>query len=229
MVPSTSTPSAGVGDFRFRDRLIFGAVEENWSGPQYTPWQADSHSAYLNEDIANNLVGLQMGLNASWRFAGSLCSSRRRSACTTTSSPATSTPTWATAPRPRRTSIPGSSYPVHSTRNGFSVLTQVDVGLDWQFSCHWSARLGYRLVAATGMGMAEDQIPQYHGRHAGVGRHPAQQHVDHARGLHRPDVPLLIRAVKQNDSGGRGRQCRGPGRFLFPCPVRERQWVVGSG
>ena len=42
-----------------------------------------------------------------------------------------------------------------------SVLSQIDVGLDWQITQCLSARLGYRVVAATGIGLADNQIPPY--------------------------------------------------------------------
>ena len=53
------------------------------------------------------------------------------------------------------------TYPVHSTANLFSVLSQIDVGADWQITQHLSARVGYRLLAATGIGLSDAQIPQY--------------------------------------------------------------------
>ena len=52
-------------------------------------------------------------------------------------------------------------FPAHGTTTGLAFLTQIDVGADWQFSCHWSARVGYRVVAITGMGLADDQFPEY--------------------------------------------------------------------
>jgi hypothetical protein len=38
---------------------------------------------------------------------------------------------------------------------------QIDVGVDWQLSRNWSARVGYRVVALTGVALADDQFPQY--------------------------------------------------------------------
>ena len=35
------------------------------------------------------------------------------------------------------------------------------MGTEWQFTRNWSARAGYRVVAITGMGLADDQFPQY--------------------------------------------------------------------
>ena len=51
------------------------------------------------------------------------------------------------------------NYPVHATSDSFAVLTQVNVGLDWQLCQHVSAQCGYRLMAMTGMGLTDSQVP----------------------------------------------------------------------
>ena len=56
---------------------------------------------------------------------------------------------------------PYGSFPVHATTNGLAFLTQLDAVAEWQFARNWSVRAGYRFVAVTGMGLAEDQFPQY--------------------------------------------------------------------
>ena len=63
--------------------------------------------------------------------------------------------------RLRRPSIP--ACPTRSSRiaNIFSVLSQIDVGLDWQITQRLGARVGYRVVAITGVGLADNQIPLY--------------------------------------------------------------------
>ena len=53
------------------------------------------------------------------------------------------------------------NYPVHSTTDGFAFLTQVDVGLDWQVTRHVSIQGGYRIVAVTGVGLSDNQIPAF--------------------------------------------------------------------
>ena len=52
-------------------------------------------------------------------------------------------------------------YPAHGANAGVAFLTQVDVGVDWQFARNWSVKAGYRVLAMTGMGLADDQFPQY--------------------------------------------------------------------
>ncbi len=121
---------------------------------------------YLNDRITNDLVGLQAGFNANYRFAD----------C------------WKVFVRPmvgvfdnhmtldynlyavgaNGTQYQGSSqtytnpnYPVHATSDGFAFLTQVDLGLDWQITRHISTQFGYRVLAMTGMGLSDAQIPFY--------------------------------------------------------------------
>ncbi len=53
------------------------------------------------------------------------------------------------------------TYPVNSTTDTVSFLTQVDVGVDWKFARQWSAQIGYRVVAVSSIGLADAQIPFY--------------------------------------------------------------------
>jgi len=52
-------------------------------------------------------------------------------------------------------------YPVESSTNEVSFLTEVNLGFSWQPTRHWSLFGGYRVVALTGMALADSQIPQY--------------------------------------------------------------------
>lgn len=52
-------------------------------------------------------------------------------------------------------------YPVNSSKDILSFMTEIDVGLDWQFCNRWSARVGYRVLFVSGIGLAEEQITPY--------------------------------------------------------------------
>ena len=41
------------------------------------------------------------------------------------------------------------------------MLAQIDLGVGWNFSRHWSANIGYRAVGITGLALADDQIPAF--------------------------------------------------------------------
>jgi hypothetical protein len=148
--------TTGLRYFRFRERLVYGALA--WD----CAWGADggADEAYLNDEVANNLIGFQIGCNAEWRVTPSLrvfvtpkigiydnYVQNKFSAYLGDGTPAT------------QDQFSGRSYPVSSSHNSFSVLSQIDLGLAWQIAPRWDARVGYRLMAVTGMGLAENQIP----------------------------------------------------------------------
>jgi len=151
----------GVRWLRFQDNLDFGA-EHPFDGTIYGgDW------IYLSDHITNDLVGLQAGFNASYRFLDcwraffrpvvgiydnhmTLDYNLYAASSTTGQQFQGSSSTYA-----------NPNYPVHTTNDGFAFLTQVDVGLDWQITRHFSAQGGYRVIAATGMGLADEQVPFY--------------------------------------------------------------------
>jgi hypothetical protein len=153
----------GIRWFRFQDGFLFGAERQN-DGPT-DPYAGDW--LYLNDHITNDLVGVQAGFNAGYRFADcwkvflrpefgiynnhmTLDYNVYAVSSTTGQQYQASSQTYA-----------NPNYPVHATTDGFAFLTQVDLGLDWQLTRHVSAQLGYRVVAVTGMGLSGSQIPFY--------------------------------------------------------------------
>ena len=51
------------------------------------------------------------------------------------------------------------AYPLHATKDDIAFLSQFDLGLDWGISCNWSAQIGYRVVVASGIATADQQLP----------------------------------------------------------------------
>jgi len=151
--------SAGVRYFRFQEALKFGSLAGGHTWGQ----SGGLYEAYLSDNIDNNLVGVQVGFDAAYNLANGLRlfispkfgvydnyinqTFRAYLGDGTVATTGTS-------------GVPGT-YPVHSSKNVLSFLTQIDVGVDWQFARNWGFRAGYRVVAATGMGLADDQFPQY--------------------------------------------------------------------
>ncbi|MEN6496238.1 MAG: hypothetical protein ABFD16_18300, partial [Thermoguttaceae bacterium] len=143
--------SAGVRYFRFADELAFGSLQNTYT------WGADggTHEAYLRDRITNDLVGGQFGFNASYLLGynlrlflnptfglyGNHIRNRfqlyRGDGLVATTNPYTGT------------------YPIDSSKEVVSFLTQLDVGLEWQFARNWSANIGYRVLVATGIGLAD--------------------------------------------------------------------------
>jgi hypothetical protein len=147
---------AGFRFFRFEDDFALASVQGGGS------WSDPSTVAYLENRVANNLWGFQMGFNADYCFGRNL----RLFA----------TPKFGIYDNHVSHNFnihlgdgtPGSGdaygygdFPVETSGDAVAFLTQIDVGLDWRFAQRWSARVGYRLVAATGIALAENQMPQY--------------------------------------------------------------------
>ncbi len=144
--------------FHFREHLNWGTLGQDGS------WSNPDDVAYLDDSIENNLFGGQVGLAAKWDVGYHLSLFARPkiglygnymdhrfniyNGAGTSFQP-----------------DPGSgivdTFPGASHGSTFSVLTEIDAGLQWQYHEHWSAFLGYRLIAATGIGLADEQIPFY--------------------------------------------------------------------
>ena len=146
--------SGGVRYFRFRDQLDFTSC---------TNYAAPFDQAQLDDRVVNNLIGFQFGadvnynLGCNWHFflnpkIGIYDNHMNLNYNLTNSC---GTPAMSTDPN-----VPGC-YPVNSSKDGLAFMTQIDLGLGYQFACHWDAFIGYRVVFATGMGLADNQLPQY--------------------------------------------------------------------
>jgi hypothetical protein len=152
--------------FRFRDRLVFtsehGPYNEDGSSP--SPYEGDCIT--LHDEIANNLWGVQVGCNVHYRLCGclSLFASPRIGIFDNHMTLDYNIFAMDQAGNYYQGSSPTYKpldYPIHACGDQFSVLTQMEIGLQWQVSCHWEALAGYRLIAVTGMGLADNQVPFY--------------------------------------------------------------------
>ncbi len=157
--PWDVTWSAGFRFFRFSDDLKFGSLQngQTWGS------SGGANEAYLRDSVANNLWGAQLGCDVGYTVSGSL--------------------RFYVAPRfgvfnnhmennfqaylgNGTVATTGSSgvagtYPVQSSADAFAFLSQVDVGAEWTFGKHWSAKVGYRVVAVSNVALADHQIPTY--------------------------------------------------------------------
>jgi hypothetical protein len=71
------------------------------------------------------------------------------------------------------TDPPTGTYPVQSSDTALSFLSQLDLGVNWALDWHWEAYLGYRVLFATGIALADHQIP------VDVTDIPELAHIDH--------------------------------------------------
>jgi hypothetical protein len=150
--------SAGVRFFRFEENLIFSSLADpaNMTDPSM------SREAFLNDRIVNELVGFQFGFDANYYLASNcrlflipkfgVYNNHIQNLFQVYLGDGTVATQF---------EYPGRTYPVSSSKNVFSFMTQLDMGLEWQFRDNWSARVGYRAVVATGIGLADNQIPHF--------------------------------------------------------------------
>jgi len=158
--PWQSRKSVGVRYFQFDEDLAFSTLDQGgiWGG------NSGVNEVTMQNSIKNNLLGVQLGyqLDRQW---GRLT-------------------TFFIAPKfgiynnriehrfdlrrgdgavamPSAASGVSGSFPVASTSNVVSFLTEVNLGFSWRPTYHWTLFGGYRVMALTGIGLADSQIPQY--------------------------------------------------------------------
>ncbi|MGA2256344.1 MAG: BBP7 family outer membrane beta-barrel protein [Thermoguttaceae bacterium] len=151
---------AGVRWFRFQDGFVFGAQRQN---DAFDPYAGDW--LYLNDHITNDLIGAQIGCNASYRFADCWRVFITPKVGVYDNHMTLDYNVYAvgngTQYQASSQTYTNPNYPVHATTDGFAFLTQVDLGLDWQITRHVSTQFGYRVMAMTGIGLSDSQIPFY--------------------------------------------------------------------
>jgi hypothetical protein len=152
--------SMGVRYFRFRESWKFGTLMNG----AYWGETGGAYEAYLDDQITNNLIGPQIGFQLGY----CICNN-----CRFFITPKVGiydnhiTNNFnaylgnGTISRPTPGSGVTGSYPVSSSTDTVAFLTQIDLGLDWKFASHWDAQIGYRVVAASRIGLADAQIPFY--------------------------------------------------------------------
>jgi hypothetical protein len=150
----------GIRYFQFEENLLFGALNDGRTWGE----GGGIYEAYLEDNVRNNLLGFQFGFDLSYHL----------------------TPCWRVfaAPKlgiynnraenyfvlrrgdgvianPTAASGVTGPYPVRSSEDTVAFLSEVDLGIDWQVGPHWSLFLGYRVMFATGIALADNQVPAY--------------------------------------------------------------------
>jgi hypothetical protein len=147
----------GVRYFRFSEGFQYASADQN------PTFGADpANEAYYDIDVQNHLVGVQIGANATYNagqrlrlratpkigiFANHVEQTQRIYNATGVATVGPGNP------------LAGAAYDINTDKDDFSFLTEIDIGLDYRFSRHWSATVGYRAVAITGVALATHQIP----------------------------------------------------------------------
>ena len=152
--------SVGVRYFRFEDDWTFGSLDigGTWGG------NGGLNEAYFHDNVVNDLLGVQMGFNFDWHVSHNLrlflvpefgiYNNHIKHVFEAYRGDGT-------VANPTAASGMTGTYPVRSSDDVVSFMTQIDLGLEWQFTPRWSAFAGYRVLFATGIALADDQIPTY--------------------------------------------------------------------
>jgi len=151
--------SIGIRYFRFRESLVF-------ESDSYQP--TPGLTGVIDEEITNNLIGAQLGFDAGWYvaerlrlFAAPKFGIYNNHITNYLQIYRADLGTGVTPTALDEHGNPIGTYPAGGSRNVVSFLTQIDLGLEWQFAQNWSAQVGYRVVAVTGVGLADHQLPTY--------------------------------------------------------------------
>ncbi len=147
----------GARFFKFDEFLQFGSVQ----GDAEFGSDGGLNEAYLDMDVENNLIGAQIGGRADgrvhrrWRlFAGTKVGvfANDINFDTRLYRGDGALATFDTT---------GNAFDLHAHETDVSMLAQIDLGMAWDFSCHWSANIGYRAVGISGLALADDQVPAF--------------------------------------------------------------------
>ena len=154
---ATVTWLAGVRFLRFDEGLVFGSVAGdaatvNAGGSEFGN-NGGVDEAYLDIRTENNLVGFQIGAMLEWQTA-----SRLGFFVT----PKIGIYDNEIQARSRLYSGDGvTAFDIQSTESHFSFMAQLDVGLTWDWNDRVRLFGGYRAIAATGIALADNQIPAF--------------------------------------------------------------------
>jgi hypothetical protein len=152
--------SLGVRYFRFQDALTVGVTNPDVDG-------LGAGDAFFKDTVTNNLVGAQIGFDLAYNINGNVrlfISPKFGVYDNIVNSDFLAQGRLGDGNYVDGTVTVGHGYPnfpVHGAGNGVAFLTQVDLGVDWQFTRNWGAKVGYRVVAVNGVGLGDDQYPQY--------------------------------------------------------------------
>ena len=150
---------AGLRDLRFTEDFHYGSADAN------PVFGADlANEAYYDIDVRNNLWGCQLGGRADWfvtpqfslyaapKFGIYANYMEHRSEIYNVNGVAVVGP---------GNPLSGDAFDIASNETLISFIGELDLGLSYQFRECWSAAIGYRAIAVSGLAFATDQIPRH--------------------------------------------------------------------
>ncbi|REJ69415.1 MAG: hypothetical protein DWQ31_04955 [Planctomycetota bacterium] len=144
--------------FRFDEDLTFATLQSGGS------WNVPTDTAFMVDNIENELFGFQVGANVRRQMrhnlaftftpkVGIFANHIENRFDVFRGDGLRATPTAASGAV--------GTYPVNGSADTISFMLEANVGLAWQFHPRWEATVGYRVVALTGIGLADHQIPPF--------------------------------------------------------------------
>ncbi len=153
--------SMGLRYFRFQEQLTFSSRGD----PARAFFVANpgfDTRAVLNDRITNSLFGFQVGCDVDYRLFSRWRLFAKPQIGIYNNHINHEFHAYlgdGTAGVPSAASGQPGTYPVRSSVDAVSFITQLDLGVDWQIGGNWSAQGGYRVMVATGIGLSDHQIP----------------------------------------------------------------------
>lgn len=158
---------AGVRYFRIKENFEFASSETD------TVYDYTDDDVFYEIRTTNNLIGFQLGGQGVWcindRFAA-VCGTKfglyanhiTHHSCVGTAND------YAVVNDPSPGSNDGRVFNIQSTKTDVAFIGELNLHLRYRLSCRWSASIGWRAVALTGVALPTNQIPHHFGDIDGV-------------------------------------------------------------
>jgi len=145
---------AGFRYFRFEDNLNYASSVGD------TVFGHGNDDIYYNSDVVNNLIGFQIGGTLNY------CTGRRASLYGTSRMGIYGNHSQFNSDLGTRnghlayfTGSPTENYVVSSSKTDVAFLGELGSGINYRLTPKWSANVGYRAIAVSGVATAVDQLP----------------------------------------------------------------------
>ncbi len=143
----TASWMGGIRFFQFDENLLYGSVANGFAFGA----NGGANEAYIQSDVENNLVGFQFG------GRGELFVGKKWSIYAAPKIGLYGNHINQQASVFRGDGVNGLL--VNSQVDEFAVLGEIEAGINYEISPRWRVFGGYRVIAASGIALADDQIP----------------------------------------------------------------------
>ena len=145
---------AGPRFFRFDEYFSYRSTFDG-------TYVANPRDVFYDIDVENNLIGFQLGGNVNYNLTcrWSLFTGTKLGIYNNHISHQSAIYGPSGVAMPNSGGFAGTPYDIQSSKDDIAFLGEFNVGVGYQFSQHWRATVGYRVMGATGIALAPAQIP----------------------------------------------------------------------